>query len=54
MSAPNIYDSAVFGDFEEVERLLSRDPVSVNARDEYGLLRFIGFAGEDQVRWSST
>jgi uncharacterized protein len=49
MSAPKIYDSAVLGDFEEVERLLSHDPTAVNARDEYGFTPLHGVAGEEQL-----
>lgn len=47
-AAPKIYDSAVFGDFEEVERLLAEDPSAVNARDEYGFTPLHGVAGEEQ------
>jgi ankyrin repeat protein len=48
MSAPEIYDAAVFGDFETVERLLKGDPSAVNARDEYGFTPLHGVAGEHQ------
>ena len=48
MSAPKIYDSAVYGDFEEVKKLLAQDPALVNARDEYGFTPLHGVAGEDQ------
>jgi uncharacterized protein len=48
MSAPEIYDAAVFGDLEAVERLLKRDPSAVNARDKYGFTPLHGVAGEHQ------
>lgn len=48
MSAPKIYESAVLGDFEEVERLLSQDAAAVNAIDEYGFTPLHGVAGEEQ------
>lgn len=49
MGAPEIYDAAVFGDFDAVERLLKLDPASVNATDEYGFTPLHGVAGEDQL-----
>lgn len=48
MSTPTIHDAAVFGDFDEVERLLSQDPEIVNARGAYGFTPLHGVAGEDQ------
>lgn len=48
MKAPEIYDAAVFGDFEEVNKLLVQDPAAVNARDEYGFTPLHGVAGEEQ------
>jgi uncharacterized protein len=48
MSSPEIYDAAVFGDFETVERLLKVDPAAVNATDEYGFTPLHGVAGEHQ------
>jgi len=46
MSAPEIYDAAVFGDFQEVDRLLAVDPRAVNAKDEYGFTPLHGVVGE--------
>jgi ankyrin repeat protein len=48
MSASRIYQPAVLGDFEEVERLLSDDAAAVNARDKYGFTPLHGVAGEEQ------
>ena len=49
MDAAEIYDAAVFGDFDRVEELLRLDPGAVNAVDEYGFTPLHGVAGEDQL-----
>src|SRR5262245_42201446 len=48
MTAPEIYDAAVFGDFDRVEELLALDPAAVNKTDEYGFTPLHGVAGEEQ------
>jgi ankyrin repeat protein len=48
MSAPEIYNAAVYGDLKEVERLLSLDPTLVNSRDEFGFTPLHGVVGEHQ------
>ena len=49
MSTSEIYDAALFGDFEAVADLLSKDPAGVNTRDEYGFTPLHGVVGEDQI-----
>ena len=46
MNAPEIYDAAVFGDLQKVDRLLALDPLAVNAKDEYGFTPLHGVVGE--------
>jgi len=46
MSAPEIYNAAVYGDLKKVESLLNSEPMAVNSRDEYGFTALHGVAGE--------
>jgi ankyrin repeat protein len=48
-AAPEIYDAAVIGDLDRVRELLSLDPASVNATDEYGFTPLHGVAEEFQL-----
>lgn len=44
-----LYDAAVFNDRAAVERLLARDPASVNWGDQWGFTPLHGVAGEEHT-----
>ena len=44
-----LYDAAVFNDRAAVERLLARDPASVNQGDQWGFTPLHGVAGEEHT-----
>jgi FOG: Ankyrin repeat len=43
----SIYDAAVGGEFEAVQKIVSQNPQAVNERDEYGFTALHGLAEEE-------
>ena len=44
----DFYNAAVFGDMDELRRMLSADPTIVHSRDKWGFTALHGVAGEEQ------
>lgn len=45
----NIYDAAVYGDLDQVRKIIAADPEAVNETDEFGFTPLHGLAGEEHL-----